>query len=59
MTAADPRALDTRFDTTTYIGAVRDNADNWFGGWTCNSAAATFGSTAASAACTSLPSLAN
>lgn len=41
------------FTATNYIGAVRDASDTWYAGWTCNSAAAAFGS--ASTACTSLP----
>ena len=42
-----------QFVTTSYIGAVRDTADTWFAGWTCNSSTASFGST--SAACTAVP----
>jgi hypothetical protein len=54
-TATDPKTVDAAFDTTTYIGAVKDAADTWYAGWTCNSATANFGTT--SSACTSLPSL--
>lgn len=54
--ATDPKTEDTAFDTTTYVGAVRDANDTWYAGWTCNSATANFGAT--STACTSLPSLA-
>lgn len=54
-TATDPKTLDAAFDTTTYVGAVRDATDTWYAGWTCNSATATFDSTAT--ACTSLPAL--
>ena len=54
-TASDPQAIDAAFTTTTYIGAVRDAADTWYQGWTCNSATANFGSTAT--ACTSLPTI--
>jgi hypothetical protein len=54
-TATDPKTLDAAFDTTTYVGAVRDASDTWFAGWTCNSATATFDATAS--ACTSLPAL--
>lgn len=54
-TATDPKTLDAAFDTTTHVGAVRDAADTWYAGWTCNSATATFDSTAT--ACTSLPAL--
>jgi hypothetical protein len=55
-TASDPKAVDASFDTTTYIGAVKDASDTWYAGWTCNSTTANFGDT--STACTSLPSLA-
>jgi hypothetical protein len=54
-TATDPKSLDAAFDTTTYVGAVRDASDNWYAGWTCNSATATFDT--AVTACTSLPPL--
>ena len=57
VTATDPKTLDAAFDTTNYVGAVRDANDTWYAGWTCNSATASFGST--SSACTSLPSLAD
>ncbi|HEY0683572.1 MAG TPA: hypothetical protein VGD45_14655 [Steroidobacter sp.] len=55
MTATDPKSEDALFDTTTYVGAVRDANDTWYAGWTCNSATASFGDT--STACTTLPSL--
>jgi hypothetical protein len=45
--------LGALFSPTTYIGAVRDSNDTWYAGWTCNSAAANFGSTGT--ACTALP----
>ncbi|ESQ77442.1 hypothetical protein [Asticcacaulis sp. AC402] len=41
------------FSATTYIGAVKDSADTWYTGWTCNSATANLGS--GNSACTSLP----
>jgi hypothetical protein len=53
--AIDPKTLDAAFDTTNYVGAVKDANDTWYAGWTCNSATANFGTT--SAACTSIPSL--
>ncbi len=53
VTATDPKTISAFFDTTTWIGAVRNTADNWYAGWTCNSATANFGTT--STACTSLP----
>jgi len=52
--ATDPKTLSTIFDTTTWIGAVRNASDNWYAGWTCNSGVADFG-TGNSGACTSLP----
>ena len=52
-TATDPKTIDARFDTTAYIGAVKDANDTWYAGWTCNSATAGFGATGT--ACTSLP----
>jgi len=42
------------FDTTTYIGAVRDATDTWYRTWTCNSTTADFG-TGNTGLCTSLP----
>ena len=52
-TATDPKTVDARFDTTSHIGAVKDAADTWYAGWTCNSATANFGATGT--ACSSLP----
>lgn len=54
VTAADPKATSSFFDTTTWIGAVRNSTDTWYATWTCNSAAANFGS-GNSGACNSLP----
>ena len=45
--------LGAFFGAATYVGAVKDSNDTWYAGWTCNSAAANFGSTGT--ACTSLP----
>jgi hypothetical protein len=53
VAAIDPKTLSAFFDTTTWIGAVRNASDTWYAGWTCNSSFANFGST--STACTSLP----
>jgi len=53
-TATDPKVVDASFDTTNYIGAVKDANDKWYAGWTCNSATANFG---AGTACTTLPAL--
>jgi hypothetical protein len=55
VVATDPKTVDALFDTTTYVGAVKDAADTWYANWTCNSAVASFGATGM--ACTSLPSL--
>jgi hypothetical protein len=52
-TATDPKSADASFDTTAYVGAVKDANDTWYAGWTCNSATANFGTTGT--ACTSLP----
>jgi len=38
--------LGTFLTTTSYIGAVKDAADIWYCGWTCDSATASFGSDA-------------
>jgi hypothetical protein len=54
-TATDAKTLNAAFDTTTYVGAVKDAADTWYAGWTCNSGIATFATD--STACTSLPAL--
>jgi len=51
--AFNASTLTSFFDATTYIGAVRDAADTWYAGWTCNSAAANFG--ANTGQCNSLP----
>ena len=53
VTAFDPPALSSFFDNANYIGAVRDDADTWYAGWTCNSATANFGTNTGD--CTSLP----
>nr|WP_315382778.1 hypothetical protein [uncultured Sphingomonas sp.] len=56
VTAIDPKTINAFFDTTTWIGAVRDAADNWYAGWTCNSSYAAFdNATVAGRSCTSLP----
>lgn len=54
--ATDPKTISTSslFDTTTWIGAVRNSSDTWYAGWTCNSAAANFGPNN-TGDCTSLP----
>ncbi|MGD9812343.1 MAG: hypothetical protein AB7U35_13600 [Sphingobium sp.] len=52
-TAIDPKTVNAFFDTTNYVGAVKDAADTWYQGWTCNSSTASFGGS--STACTVLP----
>ncbi len=54
VVATDPKTLSSFFDTTTWVGAVRNTADTWYGGWTCNMSYANFG-TGNSGSCTSLP----
>jgi hypothetical protein len=46
-------AAPNRLTAVTYIGAVRNAADTWFAGWTCNSGYANFGGTGGS--CTAIP----
>ena len=59
LVAYDASKLDDDTDTPNflqnagYVGAVRDANDNWYKGWTCNSATADFGP--ASGRCTELP----
>lgn len=58
VTATDPKTLDSTgfFDTTTWIGAVRNAQDTWYAGWTCNSGYAAFdNATVTGRSCTSLP----
>jgi hypothetical protein len=52
--AFDASTLSSFFDAVTYIGAVKDSADTWYAGWTCNSATASFG-TGNAGECTALP----
>lgn len=49
---ASIQTLSTFFDAATYIGAVKDAADTWYQGWTCDNATANFGS---NKLCTALP----
>lgn len=35
VTAIDAKTVYTFFDTTTYVGAVRNASDTWWQGWTC------------------------
>jgi hypothetical protein len=50
--AFDASQLGPFMQKTTYIGAVKDTNDDWYTGWTCNSATASFGG---GTACTALP----
>lgn len=50
----DPTGLTSFFTTPANIGAVYPGNDTWIQGWTCDSAAITFGNN--TGACTSLPS---
>jgi len=54
VTAFNAKTIASYFDTTTYIGAVKDANDTWYAGWTCNSATAALG-TSVTGLCTSLP----
>ena len=53
FTPFDAKTLNAFFDTTAYVGAVRDANDTWYQGWTCNSATADFGTSSGS--CTAIP----
>lgn len=44
--------LSSFFTATSYIGAVKDAADTWYKGWTCDNATGQFGS---GKSCTTLP----
>jgi hypothetical protein len=56
VAAVDPKTFNTFFDTTNYIGAVKDANDNWYKSWTCNSGYASFDTTTSmSRNCLSLP----
>jgi hypothetical protein len=46
-------AAPNRFTAVTYIGAVRDAADLWYAGWTCNASYVSFGATSTN--CTVTP----
>ena len=54
VAAIDAKTLATFFDTTTWVGAVRNSTDNWYAGWTCNSSTADFG-TGNTGSCATLP----
>ena len=53
FTPFNAKTLNAFFDTTVYVGAVRDANDTWYQGWTCNSSTANFGTT--SRACSAIP----
>lgn len=52
VTPFDAKTINAYFDTTTYIGAVKDANDTWYRGWTCDSGYVSFGS---NSSCTALP----
>lgn len=54
VAAVDPKTFAAFFDTTTWIGAVRNTTDTWYASWTCNSDVFDFGS-GNTGACTTLP----
>lgn len=53
--AFNPTSLSSFFEAVSYIGAISGASDTRFQGWTCTSAAADFGGTSNTGACTSLP----
>jgi len=56
VAAVDPKTFDPFFDTTNYIGAVKDASETWQKVWTCNSGYIGFDDTTnANRSCTSLP----
>lgn len=55
VAAFNPTALSSFFEAVSYIGAISGASDTRFQGWTCDSAAATFGGTSNTGVCTSLP----
>lgn len=52
LTALNTALSTTFFTNVDYIGAVKNAADTWYRGWTCDSSFADFGS---ASACTGLP----
>jgi len=54
-TATNPASLSNFFTATNYVGALSGPNDNSFGGWTCNSTAATFVGTTTN--CSSVPNI--
>jgi hypothetical protein len=54
VVALDPKTISTFFDTTTWIGAVRNASDTWYQGWTCSSGITDFGGVNAGP-CSALP----
>jgi hypothetical protein len=51
--ATDPKTFAAFFDTTTWIGAVRNSTDTWYAGWTCSSANLSLGANTGD--CTTIP----
>ncbi len=56
IAAFNASTVNSFFDATTYIGAVRDAADTWYQGWTCNSGTVSFG-TGNTGLCSSIPTI--
>lgn len=52
-TAFNSTTLGSFFQNLNFVGAVRDAADTWYAGWTCNSSTASFGTTSGN--CTAIP----
>jgi len=50
VTATNPTTFSAFIQNVPYIGAVRDNADLWFAGWTCGLGFST-------PACTAVPNI--
>ena len=53
VAAFDPTVFGSFFTNLGYIGAVNSSGNAWYAGWTCNSAAADFGTNTGS--CSTLP----
>ncbi len=53
VAAFDASTVNSFFEKTNYIGAVRDSNDTWYAGWTCSASYVSFGGTSAN--CTTLP----
>ena len=56
IAAFSANGVDSFFDVVDYIGAVKNAADTWYQGWTCNSGNASFG-TGNTGLCSSVPTI--